>query len=446
MSQRDPSRITPIKQIILHGAGVSIAVRIAGVALSYAANVLLSRTLGLTAYGEYTIALSWALVLTLPAKAGFDISALRYSSVYFEREDFSALRGFVRFASLTVIVIALLIGGLILAAGDHLMPVSPSTRIWAAAMVLPLALLAFYSVILRTLRRILSSQVYEQMLRPALVIAGIAAAAVAGIRLTASSAMALTAAAVALALIAILIAMRRALRPQAAHAPRYDEWRQWLAVSAPMLMLGVVQELMNQVDIILLGQLSGPRDAALFAASWRLASLVPFALVGLATMAGPLIASAYQRGSIAELHRISRMVARGGFAFALASAAGLYFLGRPLLSLFGREFVAAQDVLAVLLLGGIVNAFTGVVAYFVTLTGRERQGLAIFAGALALSIGLNLLLIPRYGAVGAAIASSSATIAWNLVMLVYVRRTIGIDASALSLAPHETDDARRGVA
>jgi O-antigen/teichoic acid export membrane protein len=51
------------------------------------------------------------------------------------------------------------------------------------------------------------------------------------------------------------------------------------------------------------------------------------------------------------------------------------------------------------------------------------------------SVVLNLLLIPRLGAVGAAIASSSATAAWNVAMLVYVRRTIGIDASALALAP-----------
>jgi O-antigen/teichoic acid export membrane protein len=80
-----------------------------------------------------------------------------------------------------------------------------------------------------------------------------------------------------------------------------------------------------------------------------------------------------------------------------------------------------------------VNAFTGVVAYFTTLTGRERQGLVIFAVALVLSIALNLLLIPGFGAVGAAIASSSATAAWNLAMLVYVRRTLGIDASALAL-------------
>jgi O-antigen/teichoic acid export membrane protein len=48
---------------------------------------------------------------------------------------------------------------------------------------------------------------------------------------------------------------------------------------------------------------------------------------------------------------------------------------------------------------------------------------------------LNVLLIPRLGFVGAAIASSSALGCWNLVMFVYVRRVLGIDASALNLRP-----------
>jgi O-antigen/teichoic acid export membrane protein len=428
---------TPLKgsisQIILHGAGVSMGIRIAGVVLSYAANILLSRTLGVQEFGEYVIALSWALVLALPAKAGFDNSALRYSTIYLERQDFAALRGFVRFGTAAVVAISLIIAGIILLAGSKLVPVQHETRIWTAFLVLPLALLTFFSIVMRTAHRIVSAQFYDQILRPALIIAGVVAFIAATGHLSAASAMEVTTGAAVVALAALLIELRRVFRSARTHVPRYDEWQEWLSVSLPMLMLGVVQELMNQIDIVLLGQLADRRQAALFAASWRLASLVPFALVGLATMAGPLIAAAYDRGSLDELHRVSSLVARAGFAFALLSAAALYLLAKPLLGLFGPDFVAGRDVLSILLLGGIVNAFTGVVAYFTTLTGRERSGLVIFAGALLLSIILNLLLIPRLGAVGAAIASSSAMIAWNLVMLFYVRKTIGIDASALAL-------------
>jgi O-antigen/teichoic acid export membrane protein len=384
-------------------------------------------------FGEYVIALSWALVLALPAKAGFDNSALRYSTIYLERQDFAALRGFVRFGTAAVVAISLIIAGIILLAGSKLVPVQHETRIWTAFLVLPLALLTFFSIVMRTAHRIVSAQFYDQILRPALIIAGVVAFIAATGHLSAASAMEVTTGAAVVALAALLIELRRVFRSARTHVPRYDEWQEWLSVSLPMLMLGVVQELMNQIDIVLLGQLADRRQAALFAASWRLASLVPFALVGLATMAGPLIAAAYDRGSLDELHRVSSLVARAGFAFALFSAAALYLFAKPLLGLFGPDFVAGRDVLSILLLGGVVNAFTGVVAYFTTLTGRERSGLVIFAGALLLSIILNLLLIPRLGAVGAAIASSSAMIAWNLVMLFYVRKTIGIDASALAL-------------
>lgn len=425
----------PVARSILGAAGASMAVRVAGLGLSYAANIQLSRLLGVQAYGQYVIALSWAMVLTLPAKAGFDNSALRYSTIYLEREDAARLRGFVRFAAGTVIGISALIALLIVAFGSRFIPVDAETRAWTALLVPPLALLTLFSVLVRTARRIVAAQFYEQVLRPAFLIAGLTVVYAVGIQLSPSWAMALTVIASAAALLGLFVQLVRTLRPSTSAVPSYDEWRQWIAVSAPMLMLGVVQELMNQVDILLLGQLADARQAALFAASWRLASLVPFALVALAMMSGPVIAAAHDRGATDEMHRASSVVARAGFAFALVGAVVLYALGKPLLALFGPEFVAAQSVLAVLLLGGIVNAFTGVVAYFMLLTGHERQALAIFVGALVVSIALNVMLIPQFGALGAAIASSSALAVWNLAMWVFVRRTVGIDASAIARPP-----------
>lgn len=427
-------------RIVLRGAAESISVRVAGVALSYLANVTLSRLLGLSDYGKYAIALSWVLVLALPAKAGFDNSSLRYATIYIERGDSAALRGFIRFAARTVITISLVMGACILLAGARFAHADRFELVWAAGMVMPLALLALYSVLMRTAQRVIASQFYEQMLRPFLVIAGAGALAIAGAKLTAGNALMITTLA-AFAALAVLITHFYAVFGSFIRArPDYAPWRQWVAVSVPMLIMGVVQELMNHVEVILLGLLADARQAGLFAASWRLASLVPFVFVGLSTMGAPLIASAHERGAFDELFRVSSLVAKVGFGFAIVGALGLFLAGEWLLTLFGSEFVAAYPVLATLLLGGIVNAFTGIVGYLMILTGRERQALAIFAGALLVSIGLNLLLIPRFGAVGAAVASSSATAVWNFAMLVYVRRTIGIDASALALAPRFIED------
>ena len=212
----------------------------------------------------------------------------------------------------------------------------------------------------------------------------------------------------------------------------YSSWRQWVAASLPLLIIGVTQELLNQLEIILLGWLADARSAGLFSAASRLASLMPFALVALGVVSAPMIASAYHRADFAEMNRIAGLAARIALGFAAIAGLGLVVAGRFLLGIFGREFVQAYPALLILLVGGVINAFTGVVAYLLTLTGRERFALLIFVGALAISLILNFLLIPRLGIEGAALASTSALSAWNLFMAISVRRLIGVDATALA--------------
>ena len=87
----------------------------------------------------------------------------------------------------------------------------------------------------------------------------------------------------------------------------------------------------------------------------------------------------------------------------------------------------------ILLVGGVINAFTGSVGYYLLMTGKQAAALKIIAGSLLVSAALNTLLIPGYGIVGSAIASVVAVSCWNLSMLIYVRRVLGIDASAIGL-------------
>src|SRR5437868_6362312 len=87
--------VSPISRRLLAGSGLTLALRVFGVALAYASHLVLSRLLGLHDYGIYVILLGWAMLLSVPARLGFDTSALRYATVYLERADWPSLRGFV---------------------------------------------------------------------------------------------------------------------------------------------------------------------------------------------------------------------------------------------------------------------------------------------------------------------------------------------------------------
>jgi O-antigen/teichoic acid export membrane protein len=411
--------------------------RTVGLALAFLSHMLISRTLGASAYGQYSIALGWALILVIPARLGLDNTVLRYASIYFEEENHGALKGLIRFSLLTLtlsssIVMLGLVVQTLLGLGLFSM-FTWQALLWIGALVFALAALGVYAALIRSAKRVLAAQFYEQVLRPVILIVGIGFAAAGGARLTAETAITLTVVAALTALGGIAIHFHRIAPRLGGTLARYDQRREWLAVGVPFLAMNVVQEILNQIDILLLGHLADTTASGLYAAAWRLASLVPFALVALSFTSAPLIAVAYQRGNYDELARIASINARLAFAFSLGMALFLALIGRFALHAFGEGFEAAYPALLILLAGGLITACTGAVGHLMTMTGGQNLALLSVGAALLCNVVLNLILIPRLGIVGSAIAATSSILVYNLLMWAHVRRTMGIDASVFAM-------------
>ena len=427
----------PLSGGVLRASAVSMSVRTAGLAIAFLSHMLISRTLGASAYGQYSIALGWALILVIPARLGVDQTVLRYGSIYLEERNFAALKGLIRFALLmmlasSTLVVLVLVGQAQLGLGLFTM-FSAGTMLWIGALIFALAALGLYSALIRSAKRVLASQLYEQVLRPSALIALIGLAAAAGIPLSAESAVILTVVAAVAALAGIVVHFHRIAPSMRAHPVDRADRREWIAVGWPLLLMNVVQEILNQIDIILLGHLADTTASGLYAAAWRLASLVPFALISLSFISAPMIATAYRRRDFGELARIARINARLAFGFSVAMAAFLASIGGFALRAFGEGFDAAYPALLILLVGGLISAFTGSVGYLMTMTGRQNPALLSVCAALACNIVLNLSLIPRFGIIGSAVAATSSVFVYNLLMWIHVRRTMGIDASVISM-------------
>lgn len=416
-----------------------MAVRVTGLALAFLSHMILSRTLGPSQYGHYVIALGWALVLVIPARLGLDSSVLKYATIYREEGRTADFLGLVIFSLGAIVLVSAVIAGALMAGKavglDFLRPVETLLLVGVATLVPFSAVIGWLSSLVRTANRIFAAQFYDQVLRPLLLIAALGAMVLLGRGVGAAQAMLATAATVGIAMIALAIHAKASFAGLPPSKASFQHRGEWLSVSWVLFLTAAVQELLNQVDIILLGILSDATQAAHFAAAWRLASLLPFGLVAIATVSGPLIASAHHRQDMGELARIARLNARFSILFAIVLAAVLIAGGRWVLGLFGPGFVVAYPALLILLVGGLVNSFTGSVGYLLIMTGRQRAALAALALGLGISMIANLLLIPRFGATGAAVASALALSAWNLAMAFHVRRETGIDATALGRLP-----------
>lgn len=420
---------------LVRQSGVSFATRVSGLAVAFFANILLSRLLGPSGYGAYAIAIGWASVLAIPARLGLDNAALRFVILYRERRDIGALRGLLRTSARAIAAVSAIAGTLAILAGllSGRSEVNPWLAAGVAALVFPLAAVGWLSAVIRSFQLIFASQAYEQLFRPILLIVLLGAAWATGLSLDAPLAIWLTLVAVAVPLAILAAQVRREVAALGPGQADLSDRRLWLAVGWPLLLLSLFQEAGNQIDLILLGILDDAASAAFFAAAMRLASLASFGLVAVVSVSAPAIASAFHRGDRQAMARLATMTARMSLLFALLVVAGLLIFGRIALAAFGPAFPDAYPVLVILCLGALVSAFTGSVGYFLLMTGNERMAAAIMAGALAVAVTLDILLIPTLGAVGAAIGSATGLACWNLAMLVAVRRRLGIDCSPIGM-------------
>jgi O-antigen/teichoic acid export membrane protein len=161
----------------------------------------------------------------------------------------------------------------------------------------------------------------------------------------------------------------------------------------------LILQLGLRLDQLLLAHLVGPRELGWYASAWKFLEQVTI----LATMANGILLPALSRRSQAETRALLQSIYFATLVASLLAAAVLGgAAGLIVDTAYGPAFGPAGEVLAILALAipGITLSLTGTLYY--SLTGADAQLMLRAAAGLAIALAASLLLIPRYGAVGAA--------------------------------------------
>lgn len=429
------------------GAATSLVIRSTGALLGFAANLLLARLLGVTQYGVYVYALSWINVLLVIALLGLPTALIRFVAAYRAQGQMALLRGLLRRSFQIVLLSSVFISvaGAFVVWASHIDVGAGGTVTFVLAFALlpALALLQLSAGALRGLKRIAWAQFPNEVLRRLLVIILLGAAfLLLGAPLRAYQAMGLTiAAAVAVFALSAVVLWRSqreagtvagAEAPSSAHRAEYST-RTWLSTALPLLLISGATLLLNRTDVIMIGALRNPDAVGIYNAGARIAQLALFGISAVNMIAAPMFAELYHTGRRRELQRIVSLAALGILLFTVGATVGLAVCGRWVLALFGARFSAAYVPLVILLGGLTINATCGSVGYLMTMSGHEKFAGVILVACAGLNILLNLVLIPRFGIVGAAIATSVAMATWNLSLLAVVKSKLAVDPTIMSL-------------
>ncbi len=179
-----------------------------------------------------------------------------------------------------------------------------------------------------------------------------------------------------------------------------------LRTTLPFLGIEVIIAVWASIQIFMLSAMRTETEVGLFNAANQL--LIPFNLV-LQSVGVSLFPSMCRRlgQGIASLRQISGQLLEGMLALALPAVVMLLFLAEWTLHLLYQtsEFLAAATLVRLLVWLVILRVFTTVLGQVLLASHHERITLRIVAVNLAVSIGLNAILIQQFGLVGAALAA-----------------------------------------
>lgn len=430
------SQATPLPQIgFLRQSLLSVGVKGASLVLGFLVVLVLARVLGEDGYGLYAVIFAWVTVLSIPAQFGLPNLVVRETARIGVSAHPGAVRGLWRRAIWVVLVASavILVAALGWAQVGGLSPLTQAALL-AGLLLIPLrAMAGVFSAGLRGLGRVITGQLPEFVLRPGLflVLVGGAVWLAAGAALTARDALWLHLAAAGVALVFAMVMLAR-------HAPARGEGdgnplglHAMLVSSGTLGLIAGAQVLNQNLDVIMLGALSDTATAGVYKVAASTAILATFALQAINQVLMPRIAAAHARGDRAAMQRLARKSARLILLSAVLATVVLVVMGEWLLGqAFGAGYAAGYPVLVILLVGQLGNALCGSVISILNMTGHERDTLAGVVVACVLNVALNAVLIPLYGAMGAAIATAATMLAWNLILFRQVWRRLGINPSA----------------
>lgn len=399
---------------IMTGSLPLLAIRGLAVACGFALNVLIARALGTAGAGVYFLALGFVTAATVLGRLGMDNAVLRFVAAAAVKREWRTAAAVIRVSARTALAASLLITGVLVVCAPCISrhffdkaELVPTLRILAIGVV-PLSLLNLFSEGLRGIGRVTLGALFQALAMPA---AGLVLVGAGFFYVSRPQDVA------AIYLLGAIAAAGMALRFLRAEIPVTSgtfPLRRLLATSAPLFWVSAMTLVMSWSDIMMLGLWRNSSTVGIYAVAAKTAAAVSFFLIAVNGMAAPQFAGLYAEGKLSELAYVARRTTAliAGITFPVLIVILLF--SRTILALFGPEFVAASPALLILATGHFVNAVTGSVGYLLMMTGHERIVRTITILAAGLNIILNLLLIPRYGTIGAAVATATSLAVMNI--------------------------------
>lgn len=425
----------------IRGSSLMLAGRTISLVANFAIQVLIVRFLSKADYGSFAYAMSFVTVGQTLATFGLDRAITRFVPIYHERRDFNKLFGTILLVIGTIvsigtllIVAAFALQGLI---GQTLLNDKGGNNGQVIALLLILIGLAPVQALddlIAALFAIFASP-RAIFFRKYILAPGLKLSVVLLLMFFRSDEFFLASGYLAAGILGTTVyafTLFRTLQKQELFKEfRLRELtvpaRELFAFTIPLMTSDLVYVLMSSSDAVLLGYFRSTSEVAAFRAILPSAVLNQFVLQSFTILFTPIAARLFARDDYAGINNLYWQTAVWTSVLSFPIFALTFSLSAPLtVLLYGQEYASSAVLLALLSFGYYFNAALGFNGLTLKVYGKLRYIVVINIIAAIVNVAINLLLIPRYGALGAACGTCGTMVIHNLLKQAGLRFGTGI--------------------
>jgi len=410
---------------IFKGGAISLVGAILFIVINFVYQFALARILGPAQLGLLSLGTTIVGLVGLLVLFGLDSAVVRFVAGFMGVEDRQCETGAILssislllLTSMLVIPFTFAISGILAVNVFHKPDLTPVLRLLTLGIPF-LAGVSLFVAIAQAYKRVEFKAGIEQTLIPLLNLGGfLLAAAIIGRTTMAAASVILVSAILAFLLSALLV--RTLYLARRSDAKPILVYGQLLRFSLPFMFLAILNRTHVQAETLVLGSLAPAEEVGVYTVGLRITTLIILPLTSLNVIFAPIIAELYTKNDMKGLSFQFKTVTRWAFSLALPLALAMIVVSPEIISIFGAGFEQSVTVVRILALAQLIFVLTGPVGYMLSMTNYPGINLVNSALTIVVSLILAFILVPRYGAAGAAVSAGISIGFINLLRLIEV--------------------------
>jgi O-antigen/teichoic acid export membrane protein len=416
----------------IRGSALLMAGQVFAVLINLVSQVLLVRYLSKTGYGSFAFALSIVQISELVASFGLRRGVNRFLPLYEERGEQAKAAGVLVFAIGTVLglalaIVLLVIGFRGLIAGSVAGDSDAATVLAILILLTPIhALESLLDGALAVFARPRAIALRKHVFIPTMRLAVIVLLTLSNADVTLLAWGWVLVGVIGLVAYGVLLVHVMGARGLLGPIRSFElifPIRELLGFTVPLLTSDIAGALFSGAATVLLGLMAGAAEVATFRAVLPISLTMTYVVSNFALLFVPLATRLYERSQSAEVNRLYWQTTAWIAVLSLPIFLPAFAFAGPVSELlFGERYADSGPVLAILVIGHFVYAATGMNGLLLGVYGDVRFLAWTNAATVLCIVALNLVLIPPFGALGSAVASTATLIMGNTAFQVGLAR------------------------